>query len=61
MVGQAPQMGRWLWWEKCRGRGEGAGAEDGDVSLEQVRIHAENRAEVGQQKAVRGCTAWHGR
>jgi hypothetical protein len=37
MVGQVPKMGRCLGPEKCRGRGEEAGAEDGELWRGRVR------------------------
>jgi hypothetical protein len=42
MVGRVLKMGRWLGSETCRGRGHGAGAEDGNVSLERVSVYAVN-------------------
>jgi hypothetical protein len=38
--GQVPEMGRCPGLEKCRGRGRGAGAEDGQVWSGRVSVHA---------------------
>jgi hypothetical protein len=37
MVGRVPEIGRCPDPEKCRGRGRGAGAEDGEFWAERVR------------------------
>jgi hypothetical protein len=40
---EVPKVGRWPGSEKCRGRGGGAGAKDGDVSRGRVSVHAAER------------------
>jgi hypothetical protein len=40
MVGLVPGMGRCLCPEKCRGRGRGAGAEDGEAWRGRVSVYA---------------------
>jgi hypothetical protein len=52
MVRQVPKMRRWLGSEKCRSRGERAGAEDGDVSQGRVSVHAEDGDVVARVGAV---------
>ena len=49
-----PKVGRWLGSEKRRGRGGGAGAEDGQAWREMVRSDAANRQAVGE----RLCGEW---
>jgi hypothetical protein len=46
MVGLVPKIGRHPCPEKCRGRGHGAGAEDGELWRRRVRSNAAERQEV---------------
>ena len=52
MVRRVPQMGRCLCPEKCRRRGEGAGAEDREAWPGQLRSDAANRGLVAGAPAV---------
>jgi hypothetical protein len=51
---QVPKMGRCLCPEKCRGRGEEAGAEDGQVREGKARIHAMDGAGVPGARPAAG-------
>jgi hypothetical protein len=51
---QVPKMGRCLCPEKCRGRGEEAGAEDGQVREGKASIHAMDGAVVPGARPAAG-------
>src|SRR6266850_831913 len=55
MVQQVPQVGRCPGPGKRRGRGDGMGAEDGEVWPAMVSVHAVNRGGVAQDTVRR---AW---
>jgi hypothetical protein len=60
MVGRVPQVGSCPGSEKCRSRGEGAGAEDGEPGAIRVSIRAADGDAVARPGAADGHIV-HGR